>query len=58
MKGCYIKTHHEHLPAYVDEQVWRFNVRELSDWERFDKAMHLIVGKRLRYSDLTDGAVR
>jgi transposase-like protein len=56
--GCYIATSPDHLHAYVDEQVWRFNVRELSDWERFDKAMRLIVGKRLTYSELTGGSVR
>lgn len=48
----------EHLAAYVDEQVWRFNHRDLTDWERFDTAMRLIVGKRLMYEDLTDGAKR
>ncbi|MGE3321468.1 MAG: IS1595 family transposase [Phycisphaerales bacterium] len=58
VKGIYIKPTQEHLGAYVDEAVFRFNVRELSEWERFDKAMRLIVGKRLTYMALTDGAVR
>jgi transposase-like protein len=58
LKGTYIRPTAEHLAAYVDEQVWRFNVRTLTEWERFDKAMRLIVGKRLTYSELTDGAVR
>lgn len=58
IKGTYICPSPEHLASYVDEQVFRFNHREDSDWERFDKAMRLIVGKRLTYSELTDGAVR
>jgi hypothetical protein len=58
LKGTHIKHDPQHLSAYVDEQVWRFNVRHLTDWERFDAAMRLIVGKSLTYSELTDGAVR
>ena len=58
LKGTYIRNSPEHLQAYVDEQVWRFNHRKDSDWERFDRAMNLIVGKRLTYEMLTDGATR
>lgn len=58
LKGTYIRASDKHLDAYVDEAVWRFNVRKMGEWDRFDKAMKLIVGKRLTYSDLTDGAVR
>lgn len=58
IKGTYVCPSPEHLPAYVDEQVFRFNNRKESDWERFDRVMHRIVGKRLTYSDLTDGATR
>jgi transposase-like protein len=58
LKGTYIRPSHGHLSAYVDEAVFRFNVREDSEWERFEKAMQRIVGKRLTYSELTGGAVR
>ncbi len=58
LKGTYIAARPEHLPAYVDEQVWRFNHRKRTDWERFDDAMQRIVGKRLTYTELTDGAKR
>jgi transposase-like protein len=57
-KGTYIKPTPEHLGAYVDEAVFRFNVRTLTEWERFEAAMKRIVGKRLTYAALTDGAVR
>jgi hypothetical protein len=58
LKGTYIRATPEHLQPYVDEQVFRFNHRKDSEWERFDAAMRLIVGKRLSYSTLTGGAVR
>lgn len=58
LKGTYVRATPGHLEAYVDEAVFRFNVRKLSEWERFETAMKLIVGKRLTYSELTEGAVR
>lgn len=58
LKGTYIAASPEHLQAYVDEQVWRYNNRADTDWQRFEAAMRLIVGKRLTYEALTDGAVR
>ena len=58
LKGTYIRPSAKHLEAYVDESVYRFNIRHDSEWERFDGAMRLIVGKRLTYSELTDGAIR
>lgn len=58
LKGTYIKATPKHLDAYVNECVYRFNIRNDSEWTRFDGAMRRIVGKRLTYADLTDGAVR
>jgi len=58
LKGTYIAASSEHLEAYVNEQIFRFNHRKETDWQRFDRAMHLIVGKRLEYSVLTQGAKR
>ena len=42
----------------IDEQVFRFNNRKESDWTRFDRLMHMVVGKRLTYADLTGGKTR
>ena len=58
LKGTYIKATPEHLQAYVDETTFRFNHKNQGEWQRFEAAMSLIVGKRLTYSELTDGAVR
>jgi hypothetical protein len=57
-KGTYIKGTPKHLDAYVNEAVYRFNIRHVSEWTRFDGAMRRIVGKRLTYTKLTDGAAR
>ncbi len=58
VKGTYIRPTPDHLASYVDEAVFRFNIRKYSEWERFEAAMRLVVGKRLTYSELTDGATR
>jgi sarcosine oxidase delta subunit len=58
VKGTYIRPTPDHLAAFVDEAVFRFNVRRDSVWDRVQAAMRLIVGKRLTYSELTCGAVR
>jgi hypothetical protein len=58
LKGTYIKATPEHLQAYVDETTFRFNHKNDGEWQRFEAAMKQIVGKRLTYSNLTDGAVR
>jgi hypothetical protein len=42
-----------HLFRYLDEQVFRYNGRRLTDAERFDRAVSQIVGKRLTYAELT-----
>jgi transposase-like protein len=52
INGTYISVEPYHLFRYVDEQVYRFNNRELNDGERFDLAIRQIVGKRLTYSAL------
>ena len=42
-----------HLFRYLDEQVYRFNNRKMTDAERFDLAVKGIVGKRLTFDQLT-----
>jgi len=54
LKGTYISVEPFHLFRYLDEQVYRFNNRELAnDGERFQKALSQIAGKRLTYSEVT-----
>jgi len=53
LKGTYVSVDPAHLQAYVDEQVFRFNNREMTDAERFTSVMKQIVGRRLTYNELT-----
>ncbi len=53
LKGTYVSVDPAHLQAYVDEQVFRFNNRKMTDAERFGGIMKQIVGRRLTYNELT-----
>ena len=54
INGTYISVMPWQLFRYVDEQVFRFNERELTDGQRFDAAMAGVVGKRLTYATLIE----
>jgi transposase-like protein len=53
LKGTYVSVEPFHLFRYLDEQVYRFNNRQMTDAERFDIAVKGIVGKRLTFDQLT-----
>ena len=54
LKGTYISVEPFHLFRYLDEQVYRYNNRELADdGERFQKALSQIAGKRLTFAEVT-----
>lgn len=57
IKGTYISVEPFHLGRYVDEQAFRFNERKGSDADRFTAALRRVMGKRLTYKELTDGAL-
>ena len=52
LKGTYVSVESQHLGKYVDEQVFRFNERKLTDAGRFGAIMPGVVGKRLTYKEL------
>jgi transposase-like protein len=54
LKGTYISVEPFHLFRYLDEQVFRFNFRELAhDGLRFEHVASHILGKRLTYAEVT-----
>ena len=54
LHGTYISVEPYHLFRYLDEQMFRFNNRkDVSDSQRFARAMSQIGGKRLTYAQLT-----
>lgn len=52
LRGTYISVEPFHLARYLDEQIYRFNERGLSDRGRFIEAVKSIVGKRITYKEL------
>lgn len=53
INGTYVSIEPFHLFRYLDEQMYRFNNRKMSDAERFNIAVKGIVGKRLTFDELT-----
>jgi transposase-like protein len=53
LHGTYISVEPFHLFRYLDEQVFRYNTRTLTDAERFASVMKQIVGRRVTYKELT-----
>jgi transposase-like protein len=53
ISGTYISVEPFHLFRYLDEQMYRFNNRKMTDGERFSAAVAGIVGKRLTFDQLT-----
>jgi len=54
LRGTYVAVEPFHLDRYVDEQVFRFNLRKKhTDLSRFKAALKDIVGRRLTYAELT-----
>ena len=50
MKGIYQHAAKRHLHRYLAEFDFRYNTRELTDFERMKVAVRQSVGKRLRYA--------
>lgn len=53
IKGTYVSVDPVHLQAYVDEQCFRFNHREVKDVDRFVAAVAQVVGRRVTWAELT-----
>ena len=54
LKGTYISVEPFHLFRYLDEQVFRYNFRELAhDGLRFEHVASHVIGKRLTYAEVT-----
>ena len=53
ISGTYVSVEPFHLFRYLDEQVYRYNHRKLSDSERFSAAVAGVAGRRLTFEELT-----
>jgi len=57
IRGTYVSVEPFHLFRYLDEQVFRFNNRKLTDQGRFIALVKSVVDKRLTYKELTGAAL-
>jgi len=57
IKGTYVSVEPFHLFRYLDEQSFRYNERELTDAQRFQKVLGSVAGKRLDWKTLTSQEV-
>jgi transposase-like protein len=51
MVGAFHHVSKEHLPRYCDEFAFRWNTRKMSDGQRFETAIGMAAGKRLKYRE-------
>jgi transposase-like protein len=53
LHGTYVAVDEAHLWRYVDERVFAFNLRDMTDLERFQTVLKRAAGRRLTYAELT-----
>lgn len=49
IKGTYVSVETFHLFRYLDEQAFRYNERKATSFDRFQKVLESVTGKRLTY---------
>jgi transposase-like protein len=54
INGTYVSVECDHLPAYLDEEAFRFNERKGKDKDRFVNVLQGITGRRVTYKRLID----
>ena len=54
LRGTYVSVEPFHLFRYLDEQSFRYNNRiDMDDFDRFNKLLKKVTGKRVTYTKLT-----
>jgi transposase-like protein len=53
LNGTYISVEPFHLFRYIDERVFTYNLRESTDYGRFEAVLAAVNGRRLTYSAVT-----
>jgi transposase-like protein len=53
LNGTYVSVEPYHLFRYLDERVFTFNERHLTDLGRFSAVLEAVAGKRLTYAGVT-----
>ena len=55
ISGCYYDVSDEHLQSYIDEAVYRWNTRKMSESERFAQMFDKSIGCVRRWSEIKVG---
>lgn len=53
LHGTYVSVDPEHLFRYIDERVFTYNLRGLTDYGRFAAVLAAVSGRRLTYAEVT-----
>ncbi|MGA8747019.1 MAG: IS1595 family transposase [Solirubrobacterales bacterium] len=53
LHGTYVSVEPFHLFRYLDERVFTFNLRDRSDYGRFEAVLGATVGRRLTFAEVT-----
>jgi transposase-like protein len=53
LHGTYVSVDPEHLFRYLDERVFTFNLRDRTDYGRFEAVLGTVAGRRLTYAEVT-----
>ena len=53
--GCYHDISDEHLQSYIDEAVYRWNTRKMSESERFAHMFKNSIGLVCKWSEIEVG---
>lgn len=56
LHGTYVSVEPFHLFRYIDERVFTFNLRDLTDFGRFVAVLQAASDRRLTYAELTGKA--
>jgi transposase-like protein len=56
LHGTYVSVDPEHLFRYLDERVFTFNLRDRTDYGRFEALVGAVNGRRLTYAEVTGNA--
>jgi transposase-like protein len=56
LNGTYVSVEPSHLFRYVDERVFTYNERDLTDLGRFSAVLGAVAGRRLTYAELIGDA--
>ena len=56
LHGTYVSVEPFHLFRYLDERVFTYNLRDATDYGRFEAVLSAVNGRRLTYAEVSGHA--